>query len=137
MPLRNLKHPSIPPSLRGPTLLAGGRPTLRYWGTVWITLNIAHVSDSTARKQAYAIETFYRYAEEHSFEGLDHLIEAGELNTLRDLATSFLLYQRNRAISRNIDASRSWKTVVRFLGDAVTGPINASNDNFRNNRPDT
>ena len=102
-----------------------------------MTLNNAHVSNSTARKHAYAIETFYLHAEEHSSNGLDHLIEAGDLDTLRDLATSFLLYQRNRAISRNIDTSRSWKTVVRFLGDAVTVPINASNDNFRNNRPDT
>lgn len=114
MPYQYLSHPSIPLALRGPTLV-DTRGVPRYWASVWSTMSLEHLADSTRTTKLRHLEALYVHADHLLGQGaLDDALARQDHEALARVLESWFISIRNRAANRRADELR-WNAGLEFV----------------------
>lgn len=118
MPSLNLKHATVPVSLRG-RLACSERLIPYFWAAIWIDSHRANLAASSNRTAVAAVQALYGTAEAVLDVGLDTAIARADYEALHTCLGAHLKRLNNVARQRGVDLSKSWDLCLKFITDVL------------------
>lgn len=115
MPVTTLSQTHIPESLTG-HLVVNEHGIPRFWATVWVSLDGAHLAESSLRKKLNQFDQFYNAVKcQTGSDCLDQLISDMEIRQISQALEGFMIQLQNEAVQIGVDRSSTWQSVLTFI----------------------
>lgn len=114
MPVLNLNHHSVPPSLHGP-VACDNQLVPHFWATVWLDGLRISSANSTRARDASALNALYQTSSTIAGQRLDQALASHDYHFLQTVLGAHLQRLNNAARQKNTDLSRQWQTCLNFI----------------------
>jgi len=119
MNLINLRHPSVPTSLRG-WIVCDHALRPRFWPTIWSDAIKSNWALSTKLNSLHAINRLYETADELIGPGaFDTALTKGQFEIIRSVLSAHFQRLRNLAYQNDSNYSKSWNYAYQFVNDIL------------------
>jgi integrase len=120
MPRLRLRHPNLPPSLVGWTVVNDAHQPC-FWATVWADWILADVGHGTRGRHLLAVERLYQAVVKQSgTDRLDDIIAEADFEALEAALGGFLAKLRNESAISGKAREQTWQSALRFVDDVMT-----------------